>query len=494
MKYSVRKHLPMALVIGLLLGSLNVAYAACNSAKVWFEAPGPEIKVFVGYRQEQKPGFGSLGVSQSRTYYPYPEPLPKEMLSNEVTGELSDSKTSEISFYEPDGKGQWRICRVEQWWPPGAGNDNASRNQYRKITQRYAAGNSVLSKLGPQHMALYATLYFYDKKGRLIRLEEGDFQKPEQKASIKICREYDDDDNLTLLLDPKNSQSCQASPPDIRDEWMRYRYGKYKGEQVELLDEWHRGSAAGQWSKHFGVFRTGVEPDAVFGSAKAKAGRGVTLIYGSNVGKLDNNAANTVLDSFGRMNATAYFFTQPPTSLKVLDKPDLIYAYERRRQTYIDGQRVKLFELFKPNEHRSRYRYYSEAGYIVRQEQFDANGRVTRVITVDNWRQPRPGPRPDVSDKLLTDKGIRIPGHEIYHRVYDVDASGKPTLVAVSWNREIGYPLKKTTILSADLVFGTPSGKEIWKSRDEFGKHFDFSPTTAQVFPDVVNGIEPEWM
>ena len=62
----------------------------------------------------------------------------------------------------------------------------------------------------------------------------------------------------------------------------------------------------------------GSSPDAVYGSAKAKTGRGVTLSYGSNVGKLDNNAANTVLDSFGRMNAAAYFFTKPPTSLEVL--------------------------------------------------------------------------------------------------------------------------------------------------------------------------------
>ena len=33
MKYDVRKHLPMALVIGLLLGFSNVGYAASNIAK-----------------------------------------------------------------------------------------------------------------------------------------------------------------------------------------------------------------------------------------------------------------------------------------------------------------------------------------------------------------------------------------------------------------------------------------------------------------------------
>lgn len=492
MNHQGRKRLFISPVIGFLLGYSGATYAACNNAKNWFEAPGSEIKVFIGYRQEQRLGFGHFGVTQSATYYPYPEPLPKEMLGKEGGGKLSDTKTSDISYYERDGKGQWRVCRVEEWWPPDAGNDEASREQLRAITRRYAAGNPALNGLGPQYMALYATLYFYDKKGRLIRLEEGDFQKPEQKASIKICREYDSDDNLTLLLDPRNSQSCQANPPDVRDEWIRYRYGKYEGKQVELLNEWHSGSAAGRWSKHFGVFRTGVGPDAIVGGAKAKIGRGVTLIYGSNAGKLDNNAANTVLDAFGRVNAAAYFFTQPPTSLELLEKPDLIYRYERRRQTYVDGQHVKLYELFRPNEHRSRHRYYSAAGYILRQEQFDATGRVTRVITVNGWRQPRPGPRPDVNDKLLTDKGLKLLGHQIYHRVYDFDVQGKPTLVAVSWNRKIRNPLKKTSIDFADLVFGTPSGKERWKSEEEFDRHFDFSPSAAQVFPDVAKGIEPE--
>ena len=492
MKYRGQKQLPMALVIGLLLGSSTLAQAACNSAKNWFEAPGPEIKVFVGYKQEQKPGFGAFGVGQSATDYPYPDPLPKEMLGKEGSGKLSETETSDISYYESDGKGQWRIYRVEQWWPPTAGNDEAARAQYRKISQGYASGSSALKKLGPRHMALYATLYFYDRKGRIVRLEEGDFQKPEQKAAIKICREYDEEDNLTLLLDPKNSQSCLASPPDVRDEWLRYRYGKSDGKRVELLDEWHRGSAAGKWSKNFGAFRTGVGPDAIYGAAKAKSGKGLTVIYGSNAGKLDDNAANTVLDSFGKINAAAYFFTQRPTPLDVLDKPETIYRYERRRQTYIDGQQVKLFELFKPNEHRSRHRYYVQ-GDVVRHEQLDANGRVTRVITVNDWRQPRPGPRPDVNDKLLTDKGVRLIGHQIYHRVYDLDAQGKPTLVALSWNRNIRLnPLKKTNIDSADLVYGTPAGKVRWKSREEFAKYFDFSPVAAQVFPDEADGKESE--
>jgi hypothetical protein len=60
------------------------------------------------------------------------------------------------------------------------------------------------------------------------------------------------------------------------------------------------------------------------------------------------------------------------------------------------------------------------------------------------------------------------------------------------WNRKLRNLLKETSVLSADLAFGTPDGKERWNSREEFGKHFDFSPTAAQVFPDRVKGIEPQ--
>ncbi|MYN41259.1 hypothetical protein GTP55_17995 [Duganella sp. FT109W] len=491
MNYLVRKYWKLAIVTGALAGTSAFGQAACNSPKNWLETPGTDTKVFIGYKQEQKPGFGALNVGTSPVDYPYPDPLPREMLDTEGAGKLSKDETSDVSYYEPDGKGNWRVCRVEQWWSAGVGQKSL-RDELKPVTARYVASNPVLKKLGPESVALFATLYFYDSKGRIIRLEQGEFQKNKEKASIKICREYDKEDNLTLLLNPKNSQRCQANPPDVRDEWIRYRYGKHDGKLVQLLEEWNRGSASGKWGKDFELFRTGTGPDAVFGAAKARIGKGVTVIYGTNAGKLDNNAANTVLDSFGKVGAAAYWFIKPPIPLDVLDKPDLLYQYERRRQTYIDGPRVRLLELFKPNEHRSRHRYYLVGTYVMRHEQFDSNGRVTRVVTLDDWRQPRPGPKPDINDKLLTDDGLSIKTHQIYHRVYDFDSQGKPRLVAVSWDRATRNPLKKTSALSADVVYGTPSGKELWKSEEEFCKHFDFSPEAAQVFPDVANGEEPE--
>ena len=491
MNYSFRRNLKIAIVSVFSSTTSISVQAACNSAKNWFEAPGADTKVFVGYKQEQKPGFGAVGIGKAAVDYPYPAPLPEKMLGTEGSGILSKDETSDVSYYEPDGKGNWRVCRVEQWWSAGMGQKTV-REALKPITARYVENNPLLKKLGKDNIVLLATLYFYDSKGRIIRLEEGDFQKPNEKSSIKICREYDKDDNLTLLLDPKNSQSCKASPPDLRDEWLRYRYGRYDGKLVPLLDEWNRSSPSGKWGKDFALFRTSAAPDAVFGAAKAQIGKGVTVIYGTNAGKLDQNAANTVLDSFGKVGAAAYWFIKSPVTLEVLEKPDLIYRYERRRQTYVGGPGVKLLELFKPNEHLSLHRYYLVDKFVVRHEQFDSGGRVKRVVTINDWRQPRPGLKPDIDDRLLTDKGLSINSHQIYHRVYDFDAQGKPTLVAVSWDRALRNPLKKTSALSADVVYGSPAGKEIWKSKEEFFKQFDFSPEAEQVFPDVANGENPE--
>lgn len=52
-------------------------------------------------------------------------------------------------------------------------------------------------------------------------------------------------------------------------------------------------------------------------------------------------------------------------------------------------------------------------------------------------------------------------------------------------------PLKRTPIDSADLSYSTPDGNERWKTKVEFEKHFDFSPSAVHVFPDVARGYQP---
>jgi hypothetical protein len=138
----------------------------------------------------------------------------------------------------------------------------------------------------------------------------------------------------------------------VRDEWIRYKYAAVDGEQVTTWDEWHHGDQSGKWSKRFERFRTGFGADDIDGAASAKSHKGVTTIYGSNAGKLDDNSANTVLNEFGQRTGSTYQFTKPPVPLEVLENPGALYKYERRRQTYIEGQLLKMYELFKPNTSR----------------------------------------------------------------------------------------------------------------------------------------------
>jgi hypothetical protein len=467
------------------------AEAGCNDPKVWFKMPGPDVKVLVGFEQELPYSIASRDVTSGSPSSPFPPLLATEELQ-ELSKALSKTDTSMISYYERVDKNKWRICRREYWLPPAAGDEDYQR-VWREASKLYVAGSSNLQQVTDGHMAVYALMYSYDAKGRIVKIDEGDFAKREESALTRICRKYDDQDRVTLLLNPRTTQSCDGEVPDNRDEWIRYRYGEVDGKQEVVWDEWHHGNAAGTWSKHFWTFRTGLGADDVRGAAKAKSRKGgVTEIYGSNAGKLDDNSANTVLNSFGQGTGATYYFTKPRVPLTVLEDPAAIYKYERRRQTYIDGDWFRMYELFKPNEHISHHRYYYVRS-MLRDEQVDAKGRVTRVITVNDYRQPRPGPNPAVNDKLLTDKGLRIFGHQIYHRVYDFDTQGRPKLVAVSWNPKLRLnPLKQTHLDFAHPVFGTPDGKVRWNSLAEFEKAFGFSSTAADVFPDRTDSLDDD--
>jgi hypothetical protein len=471
--------------IFLVVLPFRPAFAECNNPSRWEQLPGNDTRLLIGFRQKQRSGFGETSVSSSATDNPYPILLKEAELITRGDGKLSKEDTSYISYYERVLNGLWRICRLEAWLPPAAANSKSNKSLIG-TTSEYISANSKMAQLTAGHLALFATQYFYDDKGRISRIEVGDFEKPGQRAEVKICRRYDDKDRLLLFLNPHTTNACPSGVPDVRDEWLRYRYGENQGTEVILLDEWHHGNAEGRWSKKFEVFRVGPKPGDIWGAALAKSEKGVTTIYGSNTGKLDDNSANTVVDEFGRWNGSTYFFTRPPVPLEVLENPELIYKYERRRQTYIDGNQIRLFELFKPNEHISHHRYYY-VGEMIRNEQLDPDGKVKRVVTVNDYRQPRPGPHPDVDDKLLKDTGLRLIGHQVYHRIYDFDAQGKPTLVAASWNRKVRLsPLKRERMDFAEVVFGTPDGKVRWKSLAEFEKFFGFSSNAAEVFPDEI--------
>lgn len=462
----------------VFLGVMRPAGAACNNPKNWLEAPGSNVKVLIDY--EQWP----LNDISSESDGAYPIPLPLAILEKDRVSTLK-AGAGTISYYESDGKGSWRICRIDSWASDTRLSTRPEKTAAQAISLKYRSSSERLEKLVNGYWLSTSYMYFYDSKGRIDRVSHWYFEDKIGQPEDKDCRRYDDKDRVVLAVSPSISKVCPKGEPDPRDGWQRLKYGEYRGETIRLLDMMHSGNADGSWTEKSSPFRLGPSPDAPWGSAEADSKNGVTLIFGSSLGKLDDNVANTVVDSFGRWNGSTYTFTKPPVPVSVLENADLLYQYDRRRQTYVDGQIIKLYEFFKANEHLSRHRYYMLDGFVLRHEQLDAKGKVTRVITVENWRQPRPGPKPDVNDHLLSTHEFALLAHQVYHRVYDINAAGKPVLVALSWNRALRFnPASKVPIDYAHLVYGTPDGKERWKTEAEFEKAFNTSAHAAQVFPD----------
>jgi hypothetical protein len=457
-----------------------LAHASCNSAANWSETPGGETKVFIGYEPKEKNLLNGItdGYQDSTRFGLMPSQIEKKSAG---TPFFADGVTP-VSYYEDDGTGGWRLCRVEQWWPPDA-KDDSTRQVLRTVTPRYMSKNPVLSNLPTGVMAYSAKLIFYDKKGRVQRIMDGRFTHPEQPAVTSVCYFYDDKDRVLLAVSPSVTKTCPSTEPDRRDRWKRYRYADYEGKVIPLLVQAHNPNDDGSWNDDIRKFRTGPTPDGVWGAAKVDSVKGVTVIYGSNVGKKDNDSANTVVNEFGHWNGATYTFTKPPVPETVIEIPEQIYNYERRRETNLDGA-AKLYELFPSKSNISRDRYYMLSSLVVRHEQLDIKGKVVRVITIKDWRQPYPGPHPDVDDKRLSRFNLKAFAHRIYHRVYDFDGQGQAKLVAISWEKG-GRGREKMPIDMVDLAYGTPDGKEKW-TQSEFEKKFNTSANANQVFPDHV--------
>lgn len=462
-----------------------LAYA--NSEAACFQSnpllpPSKGIMAYVGDIPEGLEAFGDSPYGQ--THAPYPPPPPRELTSPESAKIEMDQTSVKIWYFEPQkGKKELRVCRVDSWIPRTVAEQSSSF--FDEIT-RSAKGDSLSEKLLQRGLSRsYTNTYKYDEKGRIVRIEQAGFRKgPPTISKALHCRRYDDQDRVILWVKPEHTLKCPQGEPSLKDQWREYRFATVDGKDVQLRHRWHFPDEKDQWREEWAPFQIDSTPESVRGHAYVDARRGVKEIFGSTYGKRDDNAANTVLDVFGRWQGSTYYFTKPPVPISVLENPDEIYKHERRRMTRLDNQ-YRMFELFKPNEHISKHRIYMLEGYVLRHEQLDAQGKIYRIITVNDWRQPRPGPKPDFDDSRLSSKVPRLLAHQIYHRVYDVDAKGQPTLVAVSWNRALLNPLKRTPLSVADLVFGTPDGNPKWKNQDEFDAAFNTGGDARQVFPDM---------
>jgi hypothetical protein len=466
------------MVLLISLAPLHPVLASCFKLDPTVP-PSKELKAMVDYKQDGLMGFGESPVGKSNSSYP--PKLTDDALKLNAGRRMGSSESGKVSYYEPAVGGGWRVCRIDLWVPSGDGDDHRAMAEN---SARYSAGNGFLEDLVKQNRSLaFSTAYTYDKKGRVERIEKADFsERPKVSFKAKHCRRYDEKDNVVLWVNPESTHKCPSGNPSLRDEWRQFKYAMSKGEQIELLSRWHIPKQNGEWKEQWTPFQLGTSPDAISGNANVDSRRGVWEIFGSNYGKLDNNSANMVVDEFGHWNGSNYYFPKPPVSMSILEAPDELYKHERRRVTRLDNH-TRMVELFKANEHISRHRFYTLDGNVLRHEQLDDKGKVKRIITVNDWRQPRPGSNPDVNDKLLSTSAPLLAGRKIYHRVYEVAEGGLPKLVAVSWDPS-ARPFKDTAGPASRLMFGTPDGKVKWKSQEEFHQAFETSADARQVYPD----------
>jgi hypothetical protein len=468
------------------------ASAACNNPKNWLESPAQGVKTFVGYKQELEYGFatqmtGDLPGQAVHPDLPYPPPLPAEMLEKAWQGKLSEKGESFISYYEPDGKGNWRVCRVDKWAPK---NEDFSTTWLATSNQENQRNNPIVRPWLKSHFTWSGRAYLYDSKGRLseVFLIQPPEKKDEDITGDRECFRFDAKDRPEMYVRTTSSNACpKGDKPDPHDFSERFRY-------LELKDGWvtfrwgeqHFGKPDGSWVKEIS-FRSMYDPNNKDenrrfqgGNARADSTKGVTQILGGyRLGEKDESLGPSYKVN-DHVQPSEYYFTKPPVPISMLDTPEEIYNYDRRRETSVTKV-TKLLEFFPARQNRVRDRFYTIVGNTVRHEQYDAAGKLKRVINVGQYsRQDKSWGFYD-EDLKSAKLPLKLKGHPLFYRVWEYDAAGKGSLVALGWNEK--FTLGKSEPLdSANIVYGTPDGTKKWANQEDFFKAFDFDATASRAY------------
>jgi len=348
------------------------------------------------------------------------------------------------------------------------------------------------------HYTWTAKIYRYDERGRVK--ETFSAQVPGQSADSRDiaglykCFRFDDKDRPQLYVDATGSKTCPTGEPDPRDFFVRIAYIDFAlpDGSKHVLTSWfekHYGKANGDWVSDVDFRRLydpdNPDPNKWFqgGLARVLPGKGVEkIVSGYFLGRRDESVG----PSFKLVSGTAphinYYFPTPPVPIDLLKAPETIYQYDRRRETEITRV-IKLYEYFPAHVTRLRERFFAAFGRTLRHEQLDDQGRLRRAVNVGRFSRSDEGFGFYDEDLEHANISWKLKGHELYYRVWDYDAEGKATLVALGWGKgiDVGEPEK---IDDAHIVFGTPDGKVKWKDQAAFFKAFDFDPTASRAFPE----------
>jgi hypothetical protein len=492
MMTNIRRAFLRALAWLPLCFSLSAA-AACHNPKDWLEAPSKGVKVFVGYRHPQP----NTPSSEER-HIGFPPPLPPAMLEKPWEGDLAKEEPGEtsafVSYFEPDGRGQWRLCREESWHSKE--KEPFSDNQWYMLSDAAHRNVPALAPWLKTHYSSYAKMFKYDKLGRLAESFAASMRDDGLAVYSLECWRYDDRNRVTLQLKPDQTEACPTGEPDTRDFYYYREFFDFTepdGSPASMLtwDEINFGDEDddGGWVKNIHFARL-IDPGNPIrqkrfqgGNARADSKRGVLYILGGGrLGERENSIGQSFKYASGGSPPIEYLFLHPePVPHEMLRDPDNIYKYNRRRDTDITRV-IRLHEYFPANQTRIRERFFTAFARTLRHEQLDGEGRLRRAINVGRFS--RTDEKYGFYDEDLESAKIslKLIGRELYYRVWEYDADGKATLAALGWGAWPTLLGKPAKIDEADIRFGTPDGTERWKTKEEFFAAFDFDPNAKRAF------------
>ena len=489
-------HVPSSFFALALIGCATISHSKCHPSSDWLIQPDADTPVtFEGNAPPDLEAPDSSIYSKDA----YPKTFSDAALAERARKGGAFPTETIVKFWEPAGENAWRVCRREFWRVPFTRSSKEGPPSPTPMAGvRY---HKEVEPLSRTHEFGRIDQYFYDAQGRLSRISVGALWGRNQGPQDELCRQYDAANRITFALEPASGVCPSNGLASGKD---RFRQVKYRPETTGVS----RKDTAYDYVQYFddakkkwtgaGWFIYDNDPNAVV-TFKAEEGQGISELNGvreAKLGNKDDNVSNTVADmvkvnrEIGNVwTGSTYVFTQPGVPVSVLESRDELYKYERRRVTNIVGDATRMYELFKPNEHESRDRYYFNSGIMLRHEQFDEQGRIKRLITFMNYRQPFPGPTPTFNDDHLPPdpKVLKLVGRDIYHRVYDIDEQGRAKLVAMSWSDERRLnPLSKPKHIDfTEVIYGTPDGERVWKDREAFDAAFNTSRGAKPLFPDA---------
>jgi len=477
----------LILIAGLLLSSIN-AQSACNNPKDWWQSPTQGVEVFfdvdfdkgVTIKLLRRLSKERYGIESLSAFDPMGDQEKDAMgerflFSGEIEKNLIDPAKFEVKntrprtvyYYEPDGKGGRRLCREDSLREKPS-ESNSSFDAFKKDMNRSQQSNKTFHPRLKQYLAnghyyLYPTnAYIYDAKGRISAEynSRGDGDSNAQLASA--CYFYDAAGRLTEYITPRRHKTCDAV--DVWDDARLLRYNK----TGRLIADGSRSSEAGRF-RYGGGYQFYYPLDD---SPKA-SDKGGVLHFDSVFGVYDI-ASGWCL----------HFRKRPP-----VEWTDDLFTFFQKVQTLdrVDicaENDIPRLAFYPANSTTPTYKIYRDHNaYVLRQEQYDKNGKLLRVI---NRGDPKEAMELEFYKENLSKYSVSH--SSLWYRVYDYDAKGQEKLVAVSWLpmsvARIGAVFSKK--MKQDAIqqqrFGLPDGTVKWPNEASFQKAFGFLPDPWETF------------